>query len=233
MGSTVKNLGVQLFARSTRALQLTPEGQAFGEQCKGPLAQLDTACKDIASDALNASGKLRATLSSPLAYIYLIPLLPLFFKRYPHIQLELELCEDPTPLISKRFDLGIRVGVLNDAAFVARPLDVQRLPRAAAMLHRRPRHRPTAPAGGTERTEPRPAGQLATAAHARRLATVYPLPKPQTTARQSARVCRFLYGAFCRPSRFKRSRARLMASKFFAATPRYRPTLFIGTNSVI
>ncbi len=127
-----KNLGVRLFARSTRALQLTPEGQAFWEQCKGPLAQLDIACKDIASDALHASGKLRATVSSPLAYLYLIPLLPLFFQRHPHIQLELELNEDPTPLINKRFDLGIRVGVLNDAAFVARPLGPMRLLLCAA-----------------------------------------------------------------------------------------------------
>jgi DNA-binding transcriptional LysR family regulator len=122
-----KNLGVRLFARSTRALQLTPEGHAFWEQCKGPLAQLDTACKDIASDALHASGKVRATVISPLAHIYLLPLLPLFFQRHPDIQLELELSEDPTALIAKRFDLGIRVGTLNDAAFVARPLGPMRL----------------------------------------------------------------------------------------------------------
>jgi DNA-binding transcriptional LysR family regulator len=122
-----KNLGVRLFARSTRALQLTPEGQAFWEQCKAPLAQLDAACKDIASDALHAAGKLRATIVSPVAYLYLIPLLPLFFKRHPDIQLELELSEDSAALIPKRFDLGIRVGMLNDAAFVARPLGPMRL----------------------------------------------------------------------------------------------------------
>ena len=122
-----KNLGVRLFARSTRALQLTREGEAFLEQCKGPLAQLDAACKDIASDALRPSGKLRATVISPVAYQYLMPLLPEFFKRYPHIQLELELSEDPAQLIPKRFDLGIRVGQLNDAAFVARPLGPMRL----------------------------------------------------------------------------------------------------------
>jgi DNA-binding transcriptional LysR family regulator len=122
-----KNLGVRLFARSTRALQITPEGQAFWEQCKAPLAQLDAACKDISSDALNPSGKLRATVISPLAYLYLIPVLPLFFKRYPDIQLELEMSEDSVQLIPKRFDVGIRVGMLNDAAFVARPLGPMRL----------------------------------------------------------------------------------------------------------
>jgi DNA-binding transcriptional LysR family regulator len=125
-------LGVRLLARSTRALQLTPEGLAFLEQCKGPLALLDAACKDVASDAQHPSGKLRATVVSPVAFLYLIPLLPKFYARYPEITLELELSEDSTPLIPKRFDVGIRVGALNDAAFVARPLGPMRLLLCAA-----------------------------------------------------------------------------------------------------
>ncbi len=122
-----QGLGVRLFARSTRALQLTPEGRAFLEQCKGPLAQLHAACKEVASDAQHAGGKLRVTIISPVAFLYLIPLLPKFFARYPEIQLELELSEDSTSLIANRFDVGIRVGALNDAAFVARPLGPLRL----------------------------------------------------------------------------------------------------------
>jgi DNA-binding transcriptional LysR family regulator len=107
-----QSLGVRLFARSTRALQLTPEGEAFLEQCKTPLALLDAACKEISSDARSTAGKVRASVVSPLVTLYLIPLLPEFFKRYPDIQLELELSEDSTSLIAKRFDVGIRVGIL-------------------------------------------------------------------------------------------------------------------------
>jgi DNA-binding transcriptional LysR family regulator len=121
------SLGVRLLARSTRALTLTPEGQAFWEQCKAPLALLDAACKDVTNDAKQASGKLRATVISPLAFLYLIPLLPKFYERYPDITLDLELSEDSMSLIPKRFDVGIRVGALNDAAFVARPLGPMRL----------------------------------------------------------------------------------------------------------
>lgn len=120
-------LNVRLFARSTRALTLTPEGVAFLEQCRGPLALLDAACKDISTDALHPTGKLRASVVSPVAYQYLIPLLPKFYDRYPELKLELELSEDSMQLIPKRFDVGIRVGALNDAAFVARPLGPMRL----------------------------------------------------------------------------------------------------------
>jgi DNA-binding transcriptional LysR family regulator len=121
------SLGVRLLARSTRALTLTPEGQAFWEQCKAPLAQLDAACKEATNDAKQVGGKLRATVVSPMAFQYLVPLLPKFYERYPEITLDLELSEDSTSLIPKRFDVGIRVGALNDEAFVARPLGPMRL----------------------------------------------------------------------------------------------------------
>jgi DNA-binding transcriptional LysR family regulator len=64
---------------------------------------------------------------SPVAYLYLLPLLPKFFARYPDVVLELELSEDSAPLISKRCDVGIRVGAMDDAGFVARPLGPMRL----------------------------------------------------------------------------------------------------------
>ncbi len=125
-------LGVRLFARSTRALQLTSEGQAFLEECIGPLAMLDAACKNVTTDVQRASGRVRATIVSPVAFLYLIPLLPQFTARYPDIQLELELSEDSVQLIPKRFDVGVRIGALNDAAYVARPLGPLRLPLCAS-----------------------------------------------------------------------------------------------------
>jgi DNA-binding transcriptional LysR family regulator len=125
-------LGVRLFARSTRALALTPEGSAFLEQCREPLAALDAACQSAHDDARVASGLVRASLVSPVAFLYLVPLLPTFFKRHPQIRLELELSEDSSPLINKRFDVGIRVGALQDAGFVARPLGPMRLPLCAS-----------------------------------------------------------------------------------------------------
>ena len=125
-------LGVRLLARSTRALSVTPEGEAFLEQCREPLAALDAACQNAHDDARLASGLVRASLVSPVAFLYLVPLLPMFFKRYPQIRLELELSEDSSPLISKRFDVGIRVGAMQDADFVARALGPLRLPLCAS-----------------------------------------------------------------------------------------------------
>jgi DNA-binding transcriptional LysR family regulator len=139
-------LGVRLLARSTRALTITPEGQAFFEQCKGPLAQLAAACQGAASDVKHAGGKLRVTVASPVAFLYLVPLLSTFFKRHPDIQLELELSEDSVALIPKRFDVGMRVGALNDAAFVARPLGQLRILMCASPAYLKLRGKPAGPA---------------------------------------------------------------------------------------
>jgi DNA-binding transcriptional LysR family regulator len=122
-----KALNVRLFARSTRALALTPEGQAFLEQCKRPLAQLDEACRQASEDAQSATGLVRVTMVSPVAYLSVLPNLTSFYKSYPDIRLQLELSEEVNPIISQRFDVGIRMDALTDAAFVARPLGPLRL----------------------------------------------------------------------------------------------------------
>jgi DNA-binding transcriptional LysR family regulator len=127
-----RGLGVRLLARSTRQLRLTAEGEAFLAQCREPLAELDKACRQARDDTRLPRGRLRVTAVSPVAYLYLVPALPAFFERYPEIDLELELSEDANPLIGRRFDVGIRVGALQDAAFVARPLGPLRLLTLAA-----------------------------------------------------------------------------------------------------
>lgn len=140
-----KGLGVRLLARSTRQLSLTAEGQAFLAQCREPLAELDRACRQAKDDTQHPRGRLRVTAVSPVAYLYLVPALPQFFDRFPDIELELELSEDANPLIGRRFDVGIRVGALQDAAFVARPLGPLRMLTLAAPAYLAAHGKPQTP----------------------------------------------------------------------------------------
>ncbi len=127
-----KALDVRLVARSTRQLNLTPEGQALLEQVRQPLADLALACREATAGGKAPSGRVRVTCISPAAYLYLLPALPTFLNRYPDIHLDLELSEDANPLIGRRFDVGIRVGALQDASYVARPLGPLRMLTCAA-----------------------------------------------------------------------------------------------------
>lgn len=130
-----RSLGVRLLARSTRHLRLTPEGQAFLAQCVKPLRELDEACKETASSVSCPQGLVRVTMVSAVGHLFVVPELPRFFSQYPGITLDLDFNDETTGLIAQRFDVGIRVGQLNDANFVARPLGPLRLPMVASAAY--------------------------------------------------------------------------------------------------
>jgi DNA-binding transcriptional LysR family regulator len=125
-------LGVRLFARTTRALSLTAEGSALLAQCEAPLEQLATAFSASRAAADAPSGRVRVTAVSPFVRAYLAPQLPAFHARYPQVELDIELSEQVADMVADRFDVGIRVGPLRDANFVARPLGPLALALCAA-----------------------------------------------------------------------------------------------------
>jgi DNA-binding transcriptional LysR family regulator len=115
-------LGVRLFARTTRALSLTDEGSALLARCEAPLEQLDHAFRSSRESSDTPNGRVRVTAVSPFARTYLMPHLAEFHARYPLVSLDIELSEQVSDLVADQFDVGIRVGPLRDASFVARPL---------------------------------------------------------------------------------------------------------------
>lgn len=125
-------LKVRLFARSTRHLSLTAEGAALLARCEAPLEQLDAAFRGSRDAAGEAEGVVRVTAVSPFVRAYLAPSLGAFHARYPKVELDIECSEQVTDLVAGRFDVGIRIGPMQDAAFVARPLGPLQLVLCAA-----------------------------------------------------------------------------------------------------
>jgi len=66
-------LGVRLFARTTRHLALTVEGAALLAQCEGPLAQLGQAFERSRAAADALAGRVRVTAVSPFVRAYRLP----------------------------------------------------------------------------------------------------------------------------------------------------------------
>jgi DNA-binding transcriptional LysR family regulator len=115
-------LKVQLFVRSTRQLTLTARGTELLSRCEAPLEQLSAAFSGSrdASDAM--AGVVRVTAVSPFVRAYLAPRLAEFHATHPKIELEVLCNEQVSDLAAEKLDVGIRVGPLDDAAFVARPI---------------------------------------------------------------------------------------------------------------
>lgn len=114
-------LGARLVNRSTRKLQLTPEGGAFFERATRVLADMDEAERDASAGAA-PRGRLRVNSSVPFGFHHFLPLAPAFLARYPDITLDLVLTDQVVDLLQERADVAIRVGPLRASRLIARKL---------------------------------------------------------------------------------------------------------------
>jgi DNA-binding transcriptional LysR family regulator len=117
-----RQLAVRLFQRTTRQLNLTPEGSQFYEQCQGPLRALEAAQANLESSAKSVSGLVRVTSASPFGMGFLVPLMPTFHALHPNIQVELHLDDAVNDMVGDGYDIGIRIGELRDSSLIARPI---------------------------------------------------------------------------------------------------------------
>lgn len=119
-------LGVRLINRSTRKLQLTPEGTAFYEHALRILDAIAAAEREAAVGA-TPSGLLRVNTSVPFGLHHLLPLLPGFAKRYPDIKVDVTLTDLVVDLLEQRADVAIRVGPMRESRLLARKLGESRM----------------------------------------------------------------------------------------------------------
>ncbi|HET7222684.1 MAG TPA: LysR family transcriptional regulator, partial [Rhodanobacteraceae bacterium] len=117
-----EQIGVRLLFRSTRALNLTADGESFYRRCKDILADLGEAVEALGYARTKPRGKLRVAMNVSIGRAGLIPNLADFEERYPDIRLELSMSERNIGLIEEGIDCAIRMGELEDSNLVARKL---------------------------------------------------------------------------------------------------------------
>jgi DNA-binding transcriptional LysR family regulator len=127
-----QRLGVRLVERSTRKLSLTKEGQVYYERCSQLLADLDNIESSLARDAGTARGTIRINASVPLGTQAIEPLLPDFWREYPHIVIDLSLSDEIVDLFLDRTDIAFRIGPLADSSLTARRIGIARRKIVAA-----------------------------------------------------------------------------------------------------
>ncbi len=119
-------LGTRLVNRSTRRLQLTPEGQAFHERSLRILADIDEAEREAAAGRA-PRGRVRVNSNVPFGLHHLLPLVPDFAARHPEVTLDIVLSDQVIDLLEERADVAIRVGPLRASQLVARKLGASRM----------------------------------------------------------------------------------------------------------
>jgi DNA-binding transcriptional LysR family regulator len=118
-------LGVRLLLRSTRALALTAEGEAYLRAARRILADLDDAEQAIADQGA-PRGRLRVSAAQAHGRLSIVPLLGDFVRLHPHILVDISLADRLVDLAAGQADVAIRFGPLADSALTARKLGESR-----------------------------------------------------------------------------------------------------------
>jgi DNA-binding transcriptional LysR family regulator len=139
-------LGVRLLNRTTRRIDLTPEGETYLSSARFILAEIDELEAAVGQSSTRAKGLLRINTGSAFAVHALMPVLPLFLARYPEINLTIDVTDRRVDLVAERADMAIRTGPLGDSALMARKIAEMRRVIIAAPAYLERHHRPATPA---------------------------------------------------------------------------------------
>lgn len=110
IASLENEIGVKLFYRTTRTVNLTQHGIEFYERAQNILFDFDEAFTQYKNGREKISGKLRIDMSISLASKLIIPKLSEFMEKYPNLSLELSSTDREVDVIQEGFDCVLRVG---------------------------------------------------------------------------------------------------------------------------
>ena len=113
-------LSVRLLHRTTRRLQLTPEGEIFYSRARAILAAMDDAEAELSQASASPRGLLRLHCGSAFGLHQLAPAIPRFMARYPQVEIDITINDQPPETLGENYDLAIRIGMLEESSLVAR-----------------------------------------------------------------------------------------------------------------
>lgn len=105
-----ESVGVALFARTTRSVQLTDAGRALLNRARPAMAELGDALEEARLSGRARKGTVRVTLPHVAYRLTIARKLAAFQRSYPEIELELSFNEAFVDLVLEGFHAGVRMG---------------------------------------------------------------------------------------------------------------------------
>ena len=100
-------LGVALFRRTTRQVQLTPEGETYLSRVGPATRQLEEAA-ELLKSAQTPEGEVRLSVPVDLPLDMLAGALSAFRGSYPKVSIDVHISDRPVDLTAERFDFALR-----------------------------------------------------------------------------------------------------------------------------
>ena len=105
-------LGARLFTRTTRSVRLTEVGQAYLDDARQILGQLQAADEAASGAACNPVGRLRLTCSHEFGRIYVMPIIRDYLDANPKVSADVVMVDRIVNLVEEGFDAAVRIGPL-------------------------------------------------------------------------------------------------------------------------
>ncbi|MCG8379790.1 MAG: LysR substrate-binding domain-containing protein [Proteobacteria bacterium] len=116
------SLGVRLFNRTTRKLNLTEVGHAYFDKVDSILTDIDETESAISQLNSEPKGKLKIMAQPSFGAFHLSRAVSLYLNKYPDVTTEIELSNRLPDLVEDGIDLAFYVGELGDSMFIARKI---------------------------------------------------------------------------------------------------------------
>lgn len=117
-----RDLDTRLFARSTRSLRLTAEGEKYLPFAREMLSAMQAGAESLRTSEQDFQGELKIAMPSDVGRNVLLPVITDFCRIHPRISLRLFLSDHVSDIFRDPVDIAIRYGVLNNRDYVALPL---------------------------------------------------------------------------------------------------------------
>ena len=121
-----RRLGVRLLNRTTRRISVTHEGEVYLATGARLLSELQELEQTVSSSRAIPKGLLRVNATFGFGRRHIAPAIVAFARRYPQVEVQLDLTDSPVNLADQAFDVGIRFGTLPDSRLVARKIVANR-----------------------------------------------------------------------------------------------------------
>lgn len=116
------SLCVRLFDRTTRAINMTEEGEMLLASIEPVLKNLDFAFETVKAHVDHPRGKLRISAPNSLGRGMIAPAICAFMTMYPDIDVQVDLTDRVVNFPDSGYDVAIRTGRLADSSLIAKRL---------------------------------------------------------------------------------------------------------------
>jgi DNA-binding transcriptional LysR family regulator len=117
-----KELGVQLFFRTTRRMAMTEAGKSMFSRIQPLLEELRNSAQQVSEHGKKIDGVLRVTCSNSIGIEFLADLISPIQTLHSKLRFEAIVTDQIVDLVNERIDVALRMGTLPDSVYYSKKL---------------------------------------------------------------------------------------------------------------